>query len=51
MAKEATSAGFRLEIHVIGDAAVDSVLRAFEEAKVSPEKRPLLTHSQVKLYV
>ena len=45
--KEATGMGFRLEIHVIGDAAVDSVLTAIEKAKVSPEKRPLLTHSQV----
>ncbi len=45
--KEATGMGFRLEVHAIGDAAADAVIKAFDDANVSPEKRPLLTHAQV----
>ncbi len=45
--KEATGMGFRLEVHAIGDAAAEAVIKAFEDANVSPEKRPLLTHAQV----
>ena len=47
MVLEATSSGYRLEIHVIGDAAADAALDAMEYAKVAPEKRPILTHCQV----
>lgn len=44
---EATSNGYRLEIHVIGDGAAENALNAIEFAGVSPEKRPILTHCQV----
>ena len=45
---EATAAGYRLEVHVIGDAAADAILTAIETANVAPEKRPILTHCQVR---
>ena len=44
---EATSAGFRLEIHVIGDRAAETALDALEAVNVAPEKRTILTHCQV----
>jgi len=44
---EATAAGYRLEIHVIGDRATEEVLDALEAVPVAPEKRPILTHCQV----
>ena len=49
--KEATGMGFRLEVHAIGDAAAEAVIKAFEDAHVSPEKRPLLTHAQVCIMI
>ena len=49
MVQNATAAGFRLEIHVIGDRAADSALEALETAMVTPEKRSILTHCQVYL--
>jgi predicted amidohydrolase YtcJ len=45
---EATARGYRLEIHVIGDAAADAALTALEYADVAPQKRPILTHCQVQ---
>lgn len=45
--QEATAAGYRLEVHVIGDAAADAVLTALETVQVAPEKRPILTHCQI----
>ena len=45
--KEATGAGYRLEIHAIGDAAAESVIQALEDSRVAPEKRPIITHCQV----
>ena len=44
---EATSAGFRLEIHVIGDRAAETALDALDAVNVAPEKRTILTHCQV----
>ena len=44
---EATSAGFRLEIHVIGDRATETALDALDAVNVAPEKRTILTHCQV----
>ena len=49
MVHEATAAGYRLEIHVIGDRAAESSIEAMEVGRVAPEKRPLLTHCQVKI--
>jgi predicted amidohydrolase YtcJ len=43
----ASTNGFRLEIHVIGDEATNVVLEALKEAGVKPEERPILTHCQV----
>jgi len=48
--QEATSLGYRLEIHVIGDEAAENALNALEGAKVSPEKRPIFTHCQVNIH-
>jgi len=42
----ATSKGWRLEIHAIGDRAAEQVLTAWENSPNRPE-RPLLTHCQV----
>lgn len=39
--------GFRLEVHAIGDEAAQNVLDAFEEAKIDPSDRPIITHCQV----
>ncbi len=32
---------------MIGDAAAEAAITAIKEAKVAPEKRPILTHCQV----
>ncbi|CAD5117525.1 DgyrCDS6291 [Dimorphilus gyrociliatus] len=45
--REVTAAGYRLEIHVIGDAAADAALTALETVGVDPNKRPILTHCQI----
>ena len=47
--KEATGAGYCLEIHAFEDAAAESVIHALEDARVAPEKRPIITHCQVGL--
>ena len=39
--------GYRLEVHAIGDAAAEKVLDAFEESKIDPSDRPIITHCQV----
>ena len=39
--------GYRIELHVIGDAATDSGLTAFEQAGLQAIDRPILTHCQV----
>ncbi|TYZ60260.1 hypothetical protein PybrP1_008491 [[Pythium] brassicae (nom. inval.)] len=44
---EADTAGFRLEIHAIGDRAAEQVLMALKAANVTPAKRPILTHCQI----
>ena len=44
---EATAQGYRLEIHVIGDAAAEAAISAIEAADVARERRPILTHCQV----
>jgi predicted amidohydrolase YtcJ len=41
------AAGFRLEIHVIGDLAAECALDALESAGSQPHERPILTHCQV----
>lgn len=46
--RQARDRGFRLEVHAIGDRAVSSVLDAFEEAGLTAEDRPIVTHCQVK---
>ena len=40
-------AGYRLEVHVIGDRAAEATIEALEKAEVTPERRPILTHCQV----
>ncbi|GLE05432.1 hypothetical protein PINS_up014445 [Pythium insidiosum] len=44
---DAHSAGYRLEIHAIGDRAAEQVLKALKDAGVTPDRRPLLTHCQI----
>lgn len=44
--EEATTQGFRLELHVIGDDGAEAALDGLAYAKVTPEKRPILTHCQ-----
>ncbi|EGZ24670.1 hypothetical protein PHYSODRAFT_554756 [Phytophthora sojae] len=44
---DATDAGYRVEIHAIGDRAAEQVLTALRAANVGPEKRPILTHCQI----
>ncbi|RLN32429.1 hypothetical protein BBJ28_00002280 [Nothophytophthora sp. Chile5] len=44
---EANKAGYRVEIHAIGDRAAEQVLAALKTAGVSPEQRPILTHCQI----
>jgi len=43
----AHKAGFQLEIHAIGDRALETVLDALEGAEVPSEARPVITHCQV----
>jgi len=43
----ATSHGYRVEMHVIGDRAVDVALNALTDANVAAEKRPIFIHCQV----
>lgn len=50
MMVEATNMGFRLEVHVIGDEAAEVALDGFFHARVTSEKRPILTHCQVFTY-
>lgn len=45
--KKINDAGFRLEIHAIGDLAAEYTLNSFESANLEPESRPILTHGQV----
>ena len=40
-------AGYRLEVHVIGDRAAEATIEALEKAEVTAERRPILTHCQV----
>ena len=42
-----TKAGFRLEIHVIGDKAAEIALDLLESCSVSPSSRPLFVHCQI----
>ncbi|KAG3015849.1 hypothetical protein PC121_g1679 [Phytophthora cactorum] len=44
---DATNAGYRVEIHAIGDRAAEQVLMALKTANVRPDKRPILTHCQI----
>jgi len=44
---DAKSKNYRVEIHAIGDAAADVVLKSLELANISPLERPVLTHCQV----
>ncbi|POM67032.1 hypothetical protein PHPALM_17032 [Phytophthora palmivora] len=44
---DANNAGYRVEIHAIGDRAAEQVLTALMTAKVEPDKRPILTHCQI----
>ncbi|OWZ11559.1 hypothetical protein PHMEG_00015401 [Phytophthora megakarya] len=44
---DANSAGYRIEIHAIGDRAAEQVLVALKTANVDPDKRPILTHCQI----
>lgn len=46
--KEANDLGFRLEVHAIGDRAAEEVVSGFEAVGIPPEKRPILTHCQVR---
>ncbi|XP_026694770.2 putative amidohydrolase YtcJ [Ciona intestinalis] len=39
--------GYRPEMHVIGDRAVDIALDSLEKVKVSPNKRPVFVHCQI----
>ena len=48
LVNEANIRGHRLEIHAIGDRALDVTLTALENAGVPPEKRPVIAHCQVK---
>jgi hypothetical protein len=44
---EAEKAGYRVEIHAIGDRGAAQVLNSLRTAKVAPERRPILTHCQI----
>lgn len=46
--RQARDRGFRVEVHAIGDRALASVLGACEEAGLTAEDRPIVTHCQVK---
>jgi len=41
--------GYQLEVHAIGDRALETVLDAFEGAGLQPSDRPIITHCQVHL--
>ena len=41
------SAGFRFEIHVIGDKAAEVALNLLESCKVSSDRRPIFVHCQI----
>jgi len=41
------NAGYRLEIHVIGDRAAELVLDCLESCGINPDKRPILVHCQI----
>lgn len=43
----ATSSGYRVEMHVIGDRAVDLALNALRDAQVDAAKRPIFIHCQI----
>ncbi|EQC39539.1 hypothetical protein SDRG_02976 [Saprolegnia diclina VS20] len=43
----AHAAGYRLEVHAIGDRAAAQVLHAMESAGLEPADRPILTHCQI----
>ncbi|MFX1512066.1 MAG: amidohydrolase, partial [Promethearchaeota archaeon] len=45
--KLAKEKGYRLEIHGIGDLAVEYILNSFEAAGLTKDDRPVLTHCQV----
>lgn len=47
--RQARDRGFRVEVHAIGDRALASVLDACEEAGLTAEDRPIVTHCQVKI--
>lgn len=44
---QARDRGFRVEVHAIGDRALEAVLDAFEGAGLQPTDRPIVTHCQV----
>eukprot|EP00644_Phytophthora_capsici_P006352 jgi/Phyca11/12067/fgenesh1_pm.PHYCAscaffold_94_\ len=44
---DANDAGYRVEIHAIGDRAAEQVLKALKRANVGPKDRPVLTHCQI----
>ncbi|CAH0519820.1 unnamed protein product [Peronospora belbahrii] len=44
---DANNAGYRVEIHAIGDRAAEQVLKALRNADVGPQRRPILTHCQI----
>lgn len=46
--REAHKEGFGLEVHAIGDRAMATVLKALEQAGVSRDDRPIVTHCQVR---
>lgn len=45
--RRARAAGYRSEIHAIGDRAAEAALDALEAAGSTPEERPVLTHAQI----
>ncbi|KAL7694006.1 putative metal-dependent hydrolase, composite domain superfamily, amidohydrolase 3 [Plasmopara halstedii] len=45
--RNANDAGYRVEIHAIGDRAAEQVLMALKSANVGKERRPILTHCQI----
>jgi len=47
MIQKAKAAGWRLEVHAIGDRAAECILGAFAEAGLDSRDRPILTHCQV----
>lgn len=45
--KRIKEAGFRLEVHAIGDLAAEYTLNSFEYAGLNSTDRPILTHAQI----